>query len=227
MEKEFRNLLFNQTTNANDVIRYSGTYLVRQENLSSHIYEVSMLAYEIANILNNRYNEKLDIGVILEKSLIHDIDETATGDIVRNVKHHSEKTKESLDEVASLSVKSISDRIEGLESVYDVWSTAKDGKEGLLIKLVDMIVVARKASLEVEIYNNYGALKTVTELTYHLEVLLDEIQSFEDLSLNSMRYLVSLIKNVSDHISLLQNKYYDALSIYNVDKSVINVEDGE
>lgn len=220
MKKEFRELLFNQTLNAHDVTRYSGTYLVRPESLSSHIYEVSMLSYTMANILNTRYDEKIDIKVVLEKALLHDIDETSTGDIVRNVKHYSPETKEALDLIADQSVKTIS-QIEGLEVVYEVWNSSKEGKEGLLIKLVDMLVVARKASVEVDVYSNYGALKTVSELTYHLDRLSDGIVTSE-VSAESAGYLLDLVEEVSDHIKLLQSKYYDQLNTYNLGRSIIN-----
>ena len=66
---EFVKLAFNPACRMNEVYRYSGTYQNDQESLAEHITDVSMMAYIIANHLN-QYSENVDVGLLLQKSSI-------------------------------------------------------------------------------------------------------------------------------------------------------------
>lgn len=218
---EFNSILFSPLMCTNEVKRYSGTRLQEEEPLSQHITDMCMMSYIIAKRLN-AYGEELDTGLILEKCLVHDLDELATGDMPRNTKYATPNIKKELDEVAKLAVQRYESLHEGLDGLEDMWEHAKDGKEGFIVKLVDMLCVVRKAVIEIELYGNLSCLKVTKELDAHLSKLGTAIASSTRLTKpESIEFVKELVAQSKDIISDLNARYRYVSETYNVTKNIL------
>lgn len=222
MKKVTKDLVFNPVLRSNEVKRYSGVRMQEEESLSQHIFEVSALSYMIANKLNT-FGENLNIEDVLKKCLLHDFDEIVTGDVQRNVKYASPAIKMAMDNVANHGISSLQSKYNDLlgTDFYDTWSKAKQGKSGFVIKLADMLVVARKAMIEVKIYNNYSALKVVSELVDHLQNLTTSFEEFKEYKDESKKYLLNIIDDISSSINEIKHNNNKDIIDFNLDATVI------
>lgn len=145
---------------SNRIIRYSGIYQAEQEALSEHIISVQMLSYLIAEDLSE-FGEDIDIGNLLEKGLLHDMDEVLTGDIPRTTKYATSQSKSILDEIALVKLKKLP---KFKDHQIDIWMSAKDEtKEGVLIRLADFLDVYKKIILEINQLGNKEFLSVAEE----------------------------------------------------------------
>lgn len=179
--------------NMHNIYRYSGTKQVEQESLSSHIVEVQMLGSILLNDMNTKYNEGLDYGEFVKKALHHDLEESITGDVARPLKYHNDNVHKELENVATEVSQELYDKYFPKSDYFKYWADAKHGKEGVLVKVVDMLVVAIKAFREVELLNNNYFLKVVHEVSYYLSGTCHYIEEHSPYNQESTEYLLNII----------------------------------
>lgn len=202
------------------VTRYSTLYQIRPETLSEHVVDTSYMAYMIARNMIV-LGESIDMGLLLTKTLIHDFDEPLVGDIPRVTKYSTEECHKELNKVANLAAEEISKEIDGTDYSYQIWSHDKDltQVEGLLMKVVDMLSVVKKAITEVDILGNMNFLKIVEEVKNYVEDLLaidyNVIQS-ED----AKQYLLDIIKGAYELLDEVSHNYEHKRTSYTMYDSI-------
>ena len=231
---DFTTLAFNPLSRMNEIVRYSSVYQETNENLSEHITDVSVMAYLIAKHIEKITDgkDKLDIGVLLEKCLFHDADEVITGDIPRNTKYATNAAHNELNKVADEAIDMVQSMLE--IDLKSIWNSSKDGKEGLILKICDMLVVVKKAIVEIELRGNLSFLKVVTELEGHLTKMLERLRSgyesspFPDdnsvFSDETITYLIDLVAQAKDEITTIRVKYNHIIKKYMIKENVIKGE---
>lgn len=222
----FITLAFSPLCRMNEVFRYASVYQNDPESLGEHTNEVSMMSYLIAQKMNKMYSEGIDIGVLLEKCLLHDADEVITGDVPRNTKYATTTVRIELNVVANKAVRMIEDSTE-CDGMLSTWEDSKNGKEGVILKITDMLCVAKKCITEVELRGNLSFLKVATELEKHLNRLiahLDDIKSY-GFSEGSYRLLSDLVCQSRDEITVIRAKYQNFIDKYHIRENVIEGED--
>lgn len=217
--------LYSMLTKSSDFTRNQGVYTAKPELLSEHLVEVQVVGYQIIKYMRHHgITSDIDERVYLEKSLLHDLDEVVTGDIPRNTKYHSKEVKKALDEVASDALDLIETHYEYLSGIKDFVLNTKKGKEGWILKVVDLLVVYRRSMIEIEVRGNLSPLRIMKELTEHISLMKESILSTEDLSESEKKFLneilsealansqcvVSRNEYLIDKYSFIENK----LSIY-------------
>lgn len=221
---DFEKVVFNPAFRASEINRYSGVYLSKPESLSDHIYYVMMLSTTIASSMKAR-GENIDVGLLLQKCLWHDIDETITGDIPRNTKYATPGVHKEMEVVAQNSARIISEYFPELD-VYKIWETAKDGPEGTILKIADMLCVVSKAMQEVELYGNKSCLKVVCELSDHLTYLEEsQVLSTNFKSAKAYVWLNDLIRSARDKVEELRENNKDVIIRYNIMENVLKATD--
>jgi 5'-deoxynucleotidase YfbR-like HD superfamily hydrolase len=219
--EEFNSILFSPLMKTNEVKRYSGTKLSEEESLSQHITDMCMMSYIITKRLNY-YGEDINTGEVLEKCLVHDLDELSTGDMPRNTKYANPDIKRTLDEVAKLSVQRYSESYKGMDDIVNIWENAKSDKSGFIVKLCDMLCVVRKASIEIEVYNNMCCLKVTKELVSHLDNLSSTLINSKVLEKSeSVEFVNEMINKSKDLINDINSKYSLISSRYNITKNIL------
>ena len=139
----------------------------------------------------NSYGENLDIGLVLEKVILHDLDEVLTGDIPRSTKYYSEEGLKAMRSVADDAISRLASQLDGGDQIVSKWRDAKKGKEGMVLELCDMLCVARKVVTEVKILGNGYFLKVAYEMVNNLRELGEE--DFSEFNADSRSYIFGLI----------------------------------
>ena len=147
------------------VPRYSSFQLKDPETLSDHITEMSTLAvllyHELDKKLNGNASKYIDKGELLEKCIVHDLDEVFSNDIIRPVKYSVNGLKHMIDEAMGKIIRYHELNLIGTNDMTMVWSTSKDGLTGLIVKVLDLVVVSIKIYKEVQLKNNLEMYSTV------------------------------------------------------------------
>lgn len=154
------------------VNRYSSIPVIRKENVAEHTFWVAFYSLLIAKDI-----EKTQLGArvvnfdrLLSRSLLHDIDESHTGDFLRTVKYATPEMKQALDKVSVKMVERL-ERELGTD-IREAWSTAKDETlEGAIVEVADFACVVAYVSEEVTTGNKH-LLKVLSEVRDYLERLV-------------------------------------------------------
>lgn len=138
------------------VFRYSSVPVIRRENVAEHTFYVAMYAYLIAQDLIQQGYE-VDLGVLLSRTLVHDLDESMTGDFLRYVKYGHPDLKKALDEVSMSMIDKMTTSLRtGGSAVKKSWSEAKaDDIEGHIVQIVDLARVITYVWEEIQTGNRH------------------------------------------------------------------------
>lgn len=223
-------LLNNPMMRASDIKRYSGTHIELEEDILQHTAQISLLAYMVGLKLME-LGEPLDIGLVLEKALLHDIDETLTGDIPRPVKYYNKTVLRNMKKMASESVMLLCEGLLELNDpatkarISDSIENSKKGIEGFLISVTDILVVVYKSYDEIMLMNNKKFSKVLVDLRLYISELTSKVKSHrEDFkSESAYTYMLELcldseavVKYLWDQCSVvMDHMHYDAKSLLN------------
>lgn len=204
---EFKNLVNSPIFNSSRVVRYAGIHLVEEETLTDHICEISLLCLTLYKDIKSKFPKaNIDLGKLLERALVHDLEETITNDIPRPVKYLIPEMKEMMDKVSENYMEVISKQV-GVDLLSE-WRVCKDKTlEGFIIKTTDMILVARKAYREIALKSNLEMMTVLDEVTIYMNELLNylvEVEMDDDEEKSVLNYLSDLL---SDSISCCLKLY--------------------
>lgn len=222
MEPKITDVAFNPLTRMDDIQRYSGTYQVRPESLAVHICDVTIMAYLISVQLTDEFGESLDRGLLLEKCVLHDLDEVITGDIPRNTKYATMEIKSAMDNLQD-SVLDIVYKYIPNRNIIQLCKDAKHGKEGLILRLVDLLGVVRKVLIEIRMCGNLAFLRVVEELLDHLKYL--DTLDLSEFNPKSQEWIRALIKDAQNSIMAIHIKHKTDISDFAIEENVLRATD--
>lgn len=142
-------------TNLATTNRFSKSHLQNDESVLEHSGFVCLMCYFIGNAINEHQPERINMGKLLSKAIVHDIDEAITADVQRTVKYHNDKTIQIFEEISREATEIISEDICD-KNILIHWTESKKGDEGRIVALCDVISVIYKAYDEVVIRSNMG-----------------------------------------------------------------------
>lgn len=135
------------------VNRFSTSRCIRPENVAEHSYYVCLYGWMLVRVAIQNLellpeSARALTQEVLEKAVLHDIEECRTGDIHRPFKYSHPELKQALDQAADIAVEQICERLftpEGPDHprrlVY-VWKTSKDDSlSGKILRLADFLSV--------------------------------------------------------------------------------------
>lgn len=222
---EFIKIISSPMLQTNNVHRYSGTKMIEPESLTTHIYETQMIGYMIIHHLNEFCGEILNTGLYLEKVLHHDLEESMTGDVVRTLKYHNPSVLRELQNVASEVAEELyAEYFEDKSGVLlDIWSTAKRGKEGFILKLVDTLTVVNRVIKEVEYFKNIYFIRVAYEVSIYLRDLQSSLKENPyNYNKESIDYLESILDGANDSLSRIMEENQEVALRYKIiDKSLL------
>lgn len=144
-----RTAITGKTARMAHVNRYSSFPLIRPENVAEHSWWVTFISMLIGEDMNYRWTPEcgrdwVNVGLLLERALVHDLSECVSGDIIRSYKYSSEAVLAVLKHADTLNMEQMVDEFGSQGShVMFQWSTAKDDDiEGLIVRFADLAVVA-------------------------------------------------------------------------------------
>lgn len=145
--------------NLKDVYRYSTLTTVLPENVLFHQYTITIESIIFAEYLNKEFKENFDVTLLMEKTLFHDFGEYKGNEIVTQVKYYNEDTIKMFKEIEEIDEKELQSKVG--DDIYTLITTAKDGKEGYILDLLDKIVAIAKLWIEIGYMHNYTYIKSI------------------------------------------------------------------
>jgi len=152
------------------VERCSNTPHIRPYSVAQHSYYIALYAMIFADMENERMREAkwkegvlyehldiYDISEVTRKALLHDLEETITGDILYPVHHNDESFRKELEQVRNKCVnkevfKELPKKVR--EHYIRLWNTSKDlTKEGILVACMDKFEILMFAIQELDMGN--------------------------------------------------------------------------
>lgn len=144
------------------ITRYSSLPVLHRESVAEHTFFVSIKAFLIAIDIRQNSSSldaaEMDIQVVLEHAIMHDIDESVTGDIIRPFKYSNKELKSMMDAVTH---DMLFDSLEGMPSkgaIIDAWfpMVRKYRLERSIVKLADLWSCVHYAHGESQLGNKCG-----------------------------------------------------------------------
>lgn len=192
--------------------RYQNLFLFKQRSVAEHSWSVSKIAHYLAKLEQDKFNNPVDMGVLLQKCLFHDDIELYTGDILSHTKRMTTSMKKAVDEVEVLAFENQFSKIippEWIEDYRKDMLYAKDGTiEGDILHASDIIDTILESIEEVKLGNKEDFERILVEVTEKLiEIELDSVRYFlkhnlKELGLDVEEYygesVCRYIQNVQD-----------------------------
>lgn len=142
-------VLFGKLSRLRNVYRYSGEYVLQRENVAEHSFWTALIAVTIAMEYWGPTMAK-DVAV---RALLHDIEESMTGDLVRSMKYHDQNLR---DQIASVETEFAASLLAPLgevgEEYFHIWFNAKNMEtdSGKIVALADLLCVISYCRKEAE-----------------------------------------------------------------------------
>ncbi len=135
-----REIMSGQLVRLKHTIRYSSVPVLVPENVAEHSFWTAIIAVTIAIEMQM---SKQEIGKVALKSLLHDIEESMTGDLIRDMKYHDEETREAIRLVEVEFARRIFDKLGTIGPWFEGWwENAKDNSPtGQVVALADLLCV--------------------------------------------------------------------------------------
>lgn len=157
--------------------RYQNLFLFKQRSVAEHSWSVSKIAHYLAKLEQKKFDNHVDMGVLLQKCLFHDDIELYTGDILSHTKRMTTKMKKAVDEVEVLAFDNQFSKIIPSDWVEDYRKDmlyAKDGTiEGDILHASDIIDTILESIEEIKLGNKEdfsGILVQVTEKLIEMDL---------------------------------------------------------
>lgn len=138
--------------------RYHATPLHQNETVAEHSFYVAMIARAICGVLAEK-GIKVKTQEVLEKALVHDIEEMFSGDIIQPFKYSDSTLKELIDQ---LNVKSIEKAFEGLPPhlathLKNLWQDyhAEAALEDKIVKISDRLSLIAYCLEQIRLGNRF------------------------------------------------------------------------
>lgn len=161
------------------VQRFSSQFLIKKENVLEHTAQVAMICHYIGSELNAE-GYQVNMGELLSKALLHDIEESVTGDVIRPVKYSSDEMyslfKKQENVIAHNLIKSV---YNDDKDVYLTWYHAKDGEEGAIVAFADTMCAMYKIRSEINDFGNKSVASAMTDTA--IGTLKDKFYALDNL----------------------------------------------
>lgn len=134
-----REVMYGNLTRLRNVYRYSGEWVLHRENVAEHSFWTALIAITIAH-------EHFDLNTTREvavRALLHDIEESMTGDLVRSMKYYDEALREDIKRVEEAFAATLLNPLGATgHDFYDIWLHSKDDSlAGRIVALADLLCV--------------------------------------------------------------------------------------
>lgn len=202
MDLDLRELLTGKITRLSHIHRWAISRGIRKESVADHSYYVTLYCLMIYRWwvahgeLRFSSKDSINLGDLLSRAVLHDIEECQLGDIPYPVKHRSKKLHKLLcDESEEIVQDTINSWVGGYdlaEPTLEVWRKAKDlSPAGKIVEFADTL--SRLAYIAQEVQSNPSFLNDVIGFP-------EETKRFEETKYNFIRPLVSQFFDIVDEV---------------------------
>lgn len=139
---DLRQILIGEPVNLRYIKRFSVCPRVHEESVAEHSYYVAFFSMMLAEDLMKNTGIKIDLGKLLSRALIHDIDEVFSGDFIRMFKHNNVEVEESINRTSQHLMEGFTSKYPAGQNLLKYWKEGKaDDIEGKLLAFADFLSV--------------------------------------------------------------------------------------
>jgi len=152
-------VLYGDLRRMSHVFRYSAQPVLQQENVAEHSFWTALIGITIALEIGQPHLMR-DVAV---RGILHDIEETGTGDLVRSIKYFDSDTREAIRKVENVfATRLFSHFQQDGQLLQSIWQNAKDDSlAGRIVALADLLSVLAYCHRERQFGNT--SLKQIEE----------------------------------------------------------------
>lgn len=157
-------VLYGKLRRASHVWRFSAQPMIQRENVAEHSFWTAIIAVTIAYEIESKVDQPNLAAEVALRSILHDIEETMTGDLVRSMKYFNVATRQAIakveDEFAAVLFNGLG---ETGGKMMHIWTTAKDvSLAGQVVALADLLCVLASCAQEFSFGNTHGAVVDIS-----------------------------------------------------------------
>jgi len=193
MALNVREMLTGDVRRISTVYRYSSFLVHRRENVAEHTFYCCLYAYLIALDLEDedKYLCQFNMETLFERALLHDIDESLTGDFLRSIKHGDDDIRKGLKRVSKKMITKLEKSLG--TSLQTPWENCKaNDLEGDIISLADFLCVVAYLCEEFKSGNRH-----IVVVLHEVKAYLEKMNRGEGIN-NSLKLLSRYIKESLD-----------------------------
>jgi 5'-deoxynucleotidase YfbR-like HD superfamily hydrolase len=176
------------------VNRYSGYPALVKENVAEHSWQTSVYCLMIAKDFQ-LHDIPVDLGLLLQRAIVHDLDESMSGDVIRSFKYAIPELKEAMTRAAEIvfvpEIQKLVRENSYLERnksdilvkyITDLWRScsAITDIEGLILKVADFLTVLCYSMREYAMGNKLIVTIIKEVLGYIVKVIIDAETKYAD-----------------------------------------------
>ncbi len=195
---DLRTLLVGDVNRLRYIHRFGTALTLHKENVAEHSFYVAIYAYFIS-LYAIEAGHGVDLANCLERALVHDLEESRTGDFPRPFKYRRPELKAMLDEAAADEVRIIvadivPENAIASERVRLAWDTAREVQthEGCIVAFADFLSVVSHLWQEVNCSN--------VSMYDHYQSVMDYQSEFDKECFDFLRPIVEDAKDVTREI---------------------------
>lgn len=135
------NNFFFTERNLGKVIRFSNQMRIKDESVAEHTFHTALYAMILADLEISMGN-RVDVEKLLRACLLHDLEESMTGDILHGFKYSNPDLLKNVKKMGEEFYKNIVDNLPGdmPDNYIEIWKGAKgDDIEGRILEAADKI----------------------------------------------------------------------------------------
>lgn len=191
MSLDMREMLTGDVNRLRYITRHSTSLVLHRENVAEHSYYVALYADFICRWLEAEgLADSIDVLGLLRRCLVHDLDESRTGDFQRPFKHSNETLKREIEKASAIEFNHAmvavfpgKENEPTIRMLFANWANAKDNSlEGAIVAFADYLSVLSYLLAETSNAN--------TSVMHHYQTLLEYTSTFQDARYNYIRPLV-------------------------------------
>lgn len=162
--------MFSLVSRMSGIQRFSMLKMCHPENVLEHTGMVCIFCYIFTDYLN-QVTPDIDVGKVLTRAVVHDWDETISGDVPRPTKYFSKELRKAMTELEMAGIDNIARQLQ-LATITVDHAVAKLHREGAIVALADISAAIHRVWEEVMIYNNHHFVAPATGMTKVLTKVL-------------------------------------------------------
>lgn len=149
--------IFSLISSLGGVQRFSGMKLCHKENVLEHIGTVAIIAYALVEqCRQNGYDVTYSfMANVLTGAIVHDLDESFTGDVTRPIKYFSDTMRAEFKRAEKVAIDNLQEALEikNLGTDYDTAKMPNDDA-GTIVVFADLLGAVHRVWEEVFVYRN-------------------------------------------------------------------------
>jgi 5'-deoxynucleotidase len=193
--------LLSLQTRLSALTRFSMERPTERESVLEHTGFVALTCLVLVSGINRiEVDDPIDVGDLLTRALIHDLEEVVTGDVARPTKYFCEEAVELFDRLSSLALDKVADKMKAFPAFAEVvlayGPVTKAGRPGTIVAIADVLAVVYMVWREVLIRGNVSMVRQAFTVENQLDAL--SVRVADHFDGRACHYLMVLLREAKE-----------------------------